>query len=72
MKMIERSEAKSHIPKPSSPRETKVIEFEESCALCDLPIPNGAMCLRKRETNKILCILCLVEIAVMNKINSNE
>lgn len=41
------------------------IEVPENtkCCLCDRIIPKGMMGLKKLETNLILCILCLVEIA---------
>lgn len=42
---------------------TKSPSIEEECALCNRTVPKGALVLRKKETNKIICIPCLVEIA---------
>lgn len=44
-----------------------ILEEEQTCELCDRTIPKHGVALRKQETGKILCILCLVEIAELSK-----
>lgn len=74
--MIERSVAKSSIPgpdNPANPRMTGRIEFEEQCCLCDRDVPNGMVVLRKKENNRIMCLVCLVDIAQMSQsVTKNE
>jgi hypothetical protein len=41
-------------------------QVDEKCSLCDKELPGGALVLRKNETNKVICVLCLTEIAECN------
>lgn len=38
-------------------------KFEEICSLCKHYIPKGRLVLRQEETQNIICVLCLAEIA---------
>jgi len=35
----------------------------DTCALCNKEIPEDKLILRKEDTRKIICLLCLLEIA---------
>ena len=61
--MIIKSGAKSHYTSNEPPSMTCRIEFEEICSVCDKEIPEGALVLRKVETNNIICLLCVIDIA---------
>lgn len=37
----------------------------ERCAICCQKRPVGASCLRNVETNRILCVTCIVDIAMV-------
>lgn len=43
---------------------------DENCPLCNRNIPTGVTVLEKVETKRIICILCLVEIAELAKVPS--
>ena len=42
------------------------IELEESCSLCDVMVPEGAVVLRHTESNHIICVPCLGWIAMLS------
>lgn len=44
----------------------KDISKTEFCSLCNRGLPDGSVVLRKQENGKVLCILCLVEIAELS------
>lgn len=50
----------------TNPRQTGIIVFDETCCLCNRNIPDGKMVLRHIETKKIICLLCLVDMAEIN------
>lgn len=35
----------------------------EVCSLCDREIPSGKLLLRKVENGKIICLICMIELA---------
>jgi hypothetical protein len=40
--------------------------ISEKCCMCEDELPGGVLCLRKHETNKIICVPCLAEIAIIS------
>lgn len=46
---------------------TKDKSLGERCSLCNREVPKEMMVLRKVENNRVICLLCLVEIAEIAK-----
>jgi len=61
--MIVKSTAKSRKLGGELPPHTSNIEIDEMCALCDRNIPDGKLVLRRKENARVICLICIVEIA---------
>lgn len=64
---IIKSKAKSRTVGGEVPSQTGKIEFDELCCICTRDVPNDALVLRKVESNNIICLFCLVEIALIKQ-----
>lgn len=61
--MISKSKTVDRVLRSNYPSITANLTMNEECSICDKAIPEGKMCLRKEETNNIICLLCVIEIA---------
>jgi hypothetical protein len=44
----------------------ELLEIEEECWMCGREVPEGHIVLRHEETNNVLCLICITEIAEVN------
>ena len=49
-----------------------IAKSNEKCSICERTFPQGIIILRKKENNKIICLLCLVEIAELSIVETKE
>lgn len=38
-------------------------QIDEQCAICERELPGGSLVLRKKSNDRVICILCVVEIS---------
>jgi hypothetical protein len=43
------------------------IEDDEKCCICNKKIPKSSLILRKKENSNIICLICITEIAEVDK-----
>lgn len=60
--MFKKSTAHNHVNHDMSKLATAVVH-NEKCASCNHDIPEGRLVLRHVESNHIICVICLAELA---------